>query len=761
MNRRRFVGLVAIAAVLGSLLTGMGPSPTAEAANAQLFSPGNIISDAQFFDGGAMSGPEVQVFLNAQVAGCQSGYTCLKDYSQATPSRGAVSNACSAYAGRASESAADIITRVGAACGISQKAMIVLIEKEQGLISDSSPSSRQYRSATGYGCPDTAACDTTYYGFFNQVYAAALQFNYYANNPTRWNHVPGRVNNVRFHPNAACGAGEVFIENQATAGLYNYTPYQPNPAAMANLYGSGDACSSYGNRNFWRIFSDWFGAPIASTSLFRTPGNSTVYLISGTSKFPVPSMGILTSLSPLGQVAYISQSYLNSFTTRNVVGRSLRSPGGTIYFYDSGIKLPFTSCEQAVDYGTSCASDGYVQLTDAQLAKFQTGPVLGPVLGTVEGSRYFIKSGVKREILDDLSQQAAGIPLGFNVLTENAVSALPLGVPLVRDSAFVATRSTGTFSLLAGGLRHPIGAAYGAAVAQLPTAGSLSAESLSKLSQAATEFNGVLGTDGAQGVYVLAPGGKYAWDAVSTVFGAVPTKVSAPLLNSLPLKGTIAPGSLIKAPDSGTVYVLIDSQIRPIASWEAMLALSETASPTIIPVSTAVVAAIPKGAVALTAGSLVRSNDNATVYLINGVTNRVAFSNFAFPSEAGISGFTFSTTERINAYPLAGTLLTFGITCSGVNYVSAGGSLHEVVKGAEGLYPFNFVGLDQFTCGQLTVGAAATDFLRTPDGSIYHLVAGEKRPVSSMERFDALRGAQTWTSVIPMFAGMIPTGPAA
>ena len=25
----------------------------------------------------------------------------------------------------------------------------------------------------GYGCPDTAACDAQYYGFFNQVYSAA------------------------------------------------------------------------------------------------------------------------------------------------------------------------------------------------------------------------------------------------------------------------------------------------------------------------------------------------------------------------------------------------------------------------------------------------------------------------------------------------------------------------------------------------------------------------------------------------------------
>jgi uncharacterized protein with LGFP repeats len=52
----------------------------------------------------------------------------------------------------------------------------------------------------------------------------------------------------------------VFIYNQATAGLYNYTPYQPNAAALRAGYGSGDDCSAYGNRNFYSYFTDWFGS---------------------------------------------------------------------------------------------------------------------------------------------------------------------------------------------------------------------------------------------------------------------------------------------------------------------------------------------------------------------------------------------------------------------------------------------------------------------------------------------------------------------
>ncbi|MGG7463942.1 hypothetical protein [Plantibacter sp. YIM 135347] len=257
---KRIVGVVAALVLLSAGLVVGGQSSTATAASASDFRAGNLISDELFFDGGAMSAGDVQNFLNGASGACRAGYTCLKSYGAATPSRGAVSGRCAAYAGSPGESAASIIAKVGAACGISQKVLMVMLEKEQSLITDTWPSDRQYRSAMGYGCPDTADCDTNYYGFFNQVYAAALQFKNYAGNPGRWNHVAGRVNAIRYNPDASCGSSNVYIENQATAGLYNYTPYQPNASALANLYGQGDGCGAYGNRNFWRIYTDWFGS---------------------------------------------------------------------------------------------------------------------------------------------------------------------------------------------------------------------------------------------------------------------------------------------------------------------------------------------------------------------------------------------------------------------------------------------------------------------------------------------------------------------
>ncbi|WP_382307451.1 hypothetical protein [Herbiconiux sp. UC225_62] len=240
------------------------------AATASDFDPGNIISDANFFNGNAMSAGAVQNFLNAQVPSCRSGYTCLKDYKQSTWTRSADAM-CNSYSGAANESAATIITKVGQACNVSQAVLIVLLQKEQSLITDSWPSASQYTSATGFACPDTAPCDAEYSGFYNQVYKAAWQYKRYSNPPGTsafFNWFPvGKYSAVRYHPNAACGSSPVLIQNQATAGLYYYTPYQPNAVAMSNVYGAQtDGCSSYGNRNFWRLYTDWFGDPRGSNN---------------------------------------------------------------------------------------------------------------------------------------------------------------------------------------------------------------------------------------------------------------------------------------------------------------------------------------------------------------------------------------------------------------------------------------------------------------------------------------------------------------
>lgn len=265
--------------ILSGLLAVLSFSPQAVAVTAADWNAGNIMQDTTFFNPNGMSTNDIQNFLNSKVPTCDTNgtqpyggttraaygasrgypapFTCLKNYVENPTTHQNNANGGSVSGGWTS---ASIIKYAADVHGINPKVLIVLLEKEQALVTDDWPWTLQYRSATGYGCPDTAPCDAEYYGFYNQVMNAASQFRRYANNPGSYRHKAAQNNSVYWSPNtAACGSSTVYIHNQTTAGLYNYTPYQPNAAALANMYGTGDGCSAYGNRNFWRTFSDWFG----------------------------------------------------------------------------------------------------------------------------------------------------------------------------------------------------------------------------------------------------------------------------------------------------------------------------------------------------------------------------------------------------------------------------------------------------------------------------------------------------------------------
>lgn len=230
-----------------------------------------------------MEAPEIQTFLNARLSRCLigtppympgalspsgSGNTiasaCLKDFKQTTTSRPADAY-CSGYVGVPNETAAQIIAKVGKACGISQKVLLVMLEKEQSLLTDSWPVTRQYNYALGMNCPDSgpnnsANCDAESAGFSLQLYLGARQLKVYRANPNLFNYKPFQTNTIQWNPNLSCGTSDVYIENWATAALYIYTPYRPNQAALDAGWGTGDGCSSYGNRNFFLFYTTWFGS---------------------------------------------------------------------------------------------------------------------------------------------------------------------------------------------------------------------------------------------------------------------------------------------------------------------------------------------------------------------------------------------------------------------------------------------------------------------------------------------------------------------
>lgn len=174
-------------------------------------------------------------------------------------------------------SAAQIIYNEAKKYNINPQVLLVMLKKESYAWGDSWPTKNEFNTVMGYACPDHAACNTDYYGFYNQVHMAAWQLDYYKKNIYSYNYRPYVTNRIYYSPSTSCGSKNVYIENYATASLYIYTPYTPNDAALKNYPGTA-SCGSYGNRNFFMYFSEWFGSTLFTTNTASI--NSGDYYIS-------------------------------------------------------------------------------------------------------------------------------------------------------------------------------------------------------------------------------------------------------------------------------------------------------------------------------------------------------------------------------------------------------------------------------------------------------------------------------------------------
>lgn len=246
--------------------TEMGPAPVV--LDTEGFDPAHLIDDDVFYDSTAMTLAEITAFIARVNAGCRSGSDgtpCLAEATFASVDREPTDMCPGGYTGAKEESAAQVISKVATACDINPQVLLVLIQKEQGLLTASGRNltARRYEAAAGYACPDTSQCDRKWEGFFLQLYGAASQFQRYRLNPGSYDVVAQTPTRIAYSPDQTCGDAELTIVNQATAGLYNYTPYQPDDAVKS---GGKDECSSWGNWNFYGYFRAFFDDPTPSTA---------------------------------------------------------------------------------------------------------------------------------------------------------------------------------------------------------------------------------------------------------------------------------------------------------------------------------------------------------------------------------------------------------------------------------------------------------------------------------------------------------------
>lgn len=437
-------------ALLASLVTAIAvSSPTAEAAmpDPSQWDPGYIVSDAQFYDANAMTEAEIQAFLEARVPVCETWRSegpsdpivCLKDYRMNTQNM-TVDQFCPVpYVGAANERASTIIYKVAQACGISPKVILVTLDKETSLVSMTWPSAWRYTRAMGYGCPDTAPCIEAYGGLQKQIYLAAKQMKRYQANPQNYNYRAGRWNNIAYHPNTACGYSSVYIQNVATASLYNYTPYQPDSTA---LVGGQSGCSSYGNRNFWRYWWNWFGDPTTGI-----PAGITVDRVGGNDRYDV-AVAISQKFYPSGaSTVYIAtgDNFPDALSAAPAAARAegplLLVPGKSLPASIAAELTRLTPTSIVVIGGPASVSDAVV----TQLAPYAT------TVTRVSGSdRYEVSRNITRNAFADTGSDIAYIAtgVGFPDALSASAAAGSLDAPVILVYGPQATLDAATAALL-------------------------------------------------------------------------------------------------------------------------------------------------------------------------------------------------------------------------------------------------------------------------------------------------------------------------
>ena len=476
------------------------------------------------------------------------------------------------------------------------------------------------------------------------------------------------------------------------------------------------------------MFREWFGSTHVNSTLLRSHDNATVYLVSDNVKYPVPNYDILAALSPLGGVGFVSQAYLDKIPTGQVANRLMRSPDGTVYFYDSGIRLAFTTCAMVAQYGMDCGNS--MLLTEAQVNKFYHGPRMGHGYKTTSGKRFYIQNGTRREVLDDKSLALQQYDQGYNVLGESAIQYLPYGTPIVREAAVVRNRDTGHQKLISNGTLHNIRhSEYVDQTLQSLGGGVLQQESINKLPQTSQTVDDYVKNPAGETFLITNQGKKKVTKPQDIPVS--PLSLSDETVRSLPGTGALDDIVTLKSSDNGTVYVMESRQKRPIVAMEDVFAITKTERPAIAWLSGETIRKIPSGNVVFAPGKMVKAPSNGTVYVSDGYDTLIPLSHFDQAADLGVNGAIRQVDDRVvEKYKVSNRVLSPYVSCEGRSYLGMGGTLYELHLPSQNPYP-----LQSKTCAMLTKEAKLPQFVGDPGGTIYHLRNGTLHPIRSWQKF--------------------------
>ena len=367
------------------------------AASAEGFDPNNIISDLEILDYTSMDLADIQEFLENKKSylanySCPDSSGVVRKASEIIYNAAAKNYDCDGAVMSDNPTEEEKISKCRKVT-ISPKFLLVLLQKEQSLIEESSPSERNLNWATGYGCPDSGGCNARWQGFGKQVNSAALQFRDYLDNPQFYTYKAGNtytISNTNRDPLIVTPA------NQATAALYNYTPHVYN-----------------GNFNFYKIWQRWFTKIYPDGSLLQVDGEVGVWLLQNGVKRPFLSKAALASRFDINKIIKINKSDLDKYETGAPIKFAqyslIRSPRGTIFLLVDDKKRGFTSMAAFRKIGfnpTEVVNASWEDINyyadGANITATSTYPTGALLQNNKTGGIYYVMDGVKAPLVDKI-----------------------------------------------------------------------------------------------------------------------------------------------------------------------------------------------------------------------------------------------------------------------------------------------------------------------------------------------------------------------
>lgn len=392
---------------------------------AETFNPNFVISDSDMQDYDSMNKAEIQIFL-------ENKDSFLSDYT---------AEDVHGKKRRASE----IIYNAAREYKINPKYILVMLQKEQSVITDKDPSERQLDYAAGYAVCDS--CSFTdekvikYKGFGKQVDAAAgIMRWYYENVKTQaWIKQP--------YGTYAIDGTPVNPANYATGFMYTYTPHLE------------------GNKNFWKIWQQWFKQVYPDGSLLKALDNPDVYLIQDGKKRQIKSMSALMSRFDPKNIIQVPASELDRYETGAPLAfanYSILKEGTTYYLVDFDVIRPFKSKQVFQSFGYN--PDEVIEVDEDDFESYELGdPItsqeeapLGRII-LIGKQLYFVKSDTYAPLYDQAIARTRFPQLVIEKGTAEDLAGLDKVDPLTfPDATLIGDKQTGKIYVVENGKRKHI-----------------------------------------------------------------------------------------------------------------------------------------------------------------------------------------------------------------------------------------------------------------------------------------------------------------